>query len=213
MNVSDAAVAGAGFSAPADAPAGRPQQDVCALWAEIFERAAPMRSASGAGSAIPTARIEAPSAPSAATQAVDRTDPEWPADTPDIARAAMTGPGPSPEGFAARPRLMADPSAAAGSAIWPGEPVRTALRPPSADPRPTALPSRPAAAVATTPEAVGVSVEGDAVWIVARDAGLAPPAALRAGFEAAQRLTGRRGALQELVLNGHLLYRQPTTST
>ncbi len=64
----------------------------------------------------------------------------------------------------------------------------------------------------SSPDTVSVFVQGTAVAIVVRDAGMSQPDALRCGFETARWLTGRGAALQQLTLNGRVLYQQQARS-
>ena len=82
---------------------------------------------------------------------------------------------------------------------------------------PSVEPERSAAAAAVQPHtatlsfappaAVSVFVSGGTVRIVVRDGLLAEEEALRTAFETAGALAGRRAALQQLTLNGQVLYR------
>jgi hypothetical protein len=58
-------------------------------------------------------------------------------------------------------------------------------------------------------ESVNVLLSGASVAVVVRDATLSEARALRAAFETVHELTGKRSALEQLVLNGRTLYRQP----
>jgi hypothetical protein len=57
-------------------------------------------------------------------------------------------------------------------------------------------------------EVISISVEDAHVSIVVRDAGLTDAEALRAAFETVRELTGRSTSLQQLTLNGRVLYQQ-----
>jgi len=58
------------------------------------------------------------------------------------------------------------------------------------------------------PESVRVFQRGDSVAVIVRDATLSEADALRSAFEVARELTGKSSALNELIFNGHTLYRQ-----
>jgi hypothetical protein len=59
-------------------------------------------------------------------------------------------------------------------------------------------------------EVVSVVLEGNDVSIFVRDSGLTESEALRTAFQTARELTGRSTSLQQLTLNGRVLYQQPT---
>jgi hypothetical protein len=69
-------------------------------------------------------------------------------------------------------------------------------------------PSQLAEALPVTAESVVVSIEGASVAIAVRDATLSDEHALRTGFEAARKLSGRSAALRQLTLNGRTIYQQ-----
>jgi hypothetical protein len=62
-------------------------------------------------------------------------------------------------------------------------------------------------------DSVNVFVRGSTVAIVVRDAGIEDAEALDCAFETAQKLTGQRAALQQLTLNGRVLYQQTGVAT
>jgi hypothetical protein len=69
----------------------------------------------------------------------------------------------------------------------------------------------------TTPQSgaaewINVFVHGAAVAVVVRNTSLSAKDALHCAFETARELTGQRGALQELTLNGKTIYRQPANA-
>lgn len=66
----------------------------------------------------------------------------------------------------------------------------------------TATPRYPSA------DSVSVFVHGEGVEIVVRDASVSDQQAVHAAFATALDLTGRRGTLRELTLNGRTLYRR-----
>jgi hypothetical protein len=68
---------------------------------------------------------------------------------------------------------------------------------------PSAQPASP-----LQPEALSIILAGASVSIVVRDAALTDADALRTAFEAARELTGRSASLQQLTLNGRVLYQQ-----
>ena len=71
--------------------------------------------------------------------------------------------------------------------------VRSAQAPPAAE---------------AQPEAVTIVLSGEDVTIVVRDTGLTDSEALRTAFRTARELTGRSTSLQQLTLNGRVLYQQ-----
>jgi hypothetical protein len=71
--------------------------------------------------------------------------------------------------------------------------------------RPSATFETPTAAV--SPETVHVFISGTAVRVIVRDRRIAEDDALHAGFAIAGALVGQRAALEHLVLNGQVLYR------
>lgn len=69
-------------------------------------------------------------------------------------------------------------------------------------------PAMPAAQRTAAPtEAVSVFVKGTAVAVVVRNAALAEQDALRSAFATARELTGSSAGLQQLTVNGRVLYR------
>ena len=57
-------------------------------------------------------------------------------------------------------------------------------------------------------EAVTIVLHGEDVSIIVRDTGLSESEALRSAFQTARELTGRSTSLQQLTLNGRVLYQQ-----
>ncbi len=70
------------------------------------------------------------------------------------------------------------------------------------------LPTIAAASQPVASESVSVFVKAGAIVVVVRDAQIAEHAALHCAFEAARELSGERSALQQLTLNGRIVYRQ-----
>jgi hypothetical protein len=61
-------------------------------------------------------------------------------------------------------------------------------------------------------EVVSVVLKGSEVSITVRDPGLTEAEALRIAFQTARELTGRSASLNQLTLNGTLLYQQANTT-
>jgi hypothetical protein len=60
-------------------------------------------------------------------------------------------------------------------------------------------------------EVVSIVLEGAQVSIIVRNGELSETEALRAAFQTARELTGRSASLQQLTLNGRVLYEQAVT--
>lgn len=64
------------------------------------------------------------------------------------------------------------------------------------------------AATGASTDSINVCLQGTAVAIAVRDASLSEQDALHCAFETARTLTGRSAGLQQLTLNGRILYHQ-----
>jgi hypothetical protein len=78
--------------------------------------------------------------------------------------------------------------------------------------RSAALQANDTAPQSVASEWINVFVHGAAVAVVVRNTSLSAKDALNCAFETARELTGQRGALQELTLNGKTIYRQPANA-
>ena len=68
-------------------------------------------------------------------------------------------------------------------------------------------------AAGASADSINVCLQGAAVAIAVRDASLTEEDALHCAFETARTLTGRSAGLQQLTLNGRILYHQASEPT
>jgi len=213
-------------------PCAGPCDDLYAHWTSVFERAqatqprpdrtdaavagAPAGPCGEAGDRAPSG--PAPRVVVATPPAAPVSDAAWarPLGRPgrlEQAEAAACGP-PGPQARAPSPAVThkgsqppdrwraADPTGCVAGASAPGFPAMAARCRRTG--RTTSTPSQP-----ISPESVSVFTRGTKVAVVVRDAALTDREAMHCALEAAYQLTGQRGSLHLLTVNGRTLYRPP----
>ena len=203
-------------------------QEIYAAWKAIFENARPAQSAPARSRPEQTPATTEPGAarpttfafgnPQTAQLRVDAADSVM-LTAPDPAQTSLRAGVAAAESTATRASAPLPQTAAVPVAAMPRQIASAAVGDATSDVTVrihylrsgSARPVGASSVGELRPEVISIILEGAHVSIVVRDVGLTEAQALRTAFETARELTGRAASLQQLTLNGRVLYQQSNT--